>query len=236
MHKVLLTLLLFTTTSIAFGQGIDGATGSLDLKTLNDIYYEKKYFSIRTSLPEDITFEFQKHLFDSERPTVIYTLDGDTVSGNFKYNILEEILESERDGKFYPYNTVVAFRFPEYNDKEEISFINLKLFDKEGPYAGFVQNVTTSPDVKIRYYLVFKKGRESTLPYTKTSSDDRVEIYSEVLMNLNGKITPMPERKNDFFDLFPNSEELKKYAKKNKLKTTEPEDIGTMVTWVKSGK
>lgn len=236
MHKLILLFVLLNIGRAALAQGIDGAAGSIDMKTLNDIYYDKKFFSVRTSLPEDITFDFQKHLFDDERPTVLYTLDGDTVTGNFKYNILEEILESERDGKFYPYNTVVAFKFPKYNDQEEVSFINLKLFDKEGPFGGFVQNVSTSPDVKIRYYLVFKKGKESTLPYAKTTSDDRVEIKSEILMNLDGKITPMPERKNDFFDLFPNSEELKKYAKKNKLKTTEPEDIGKMVTWVKSGK
>lgn len=235
-HKLFVLIILFSLSVDGQARQVGVAIqDNITLRDLNEIYFDNKYYSVKSSLPEEIKFDFQKHLFEDERETLIYTIQGDTLSGRFRYNLQEEKLEA-KDGKFYPFNVVAGFKFLRSDKFEEVTFSNLKLFDREGIYGGFLQDVGSSPLVKIRYYLGYVYGKKSTLPYAETSSDDRVRIYTEILIKLENKIVVMPDTKKAFFDLFPEkADELKDFAKKNKLKINDPEDIGQMVAWVKNG-
>lgn len=235
-HKLTLSIILLFISfdGLAWQVGLP-VQENITLKDLNEIYYNNKYYSVKSSLPEEIKFDFQKHLFEEDRETLIYTIQGDTISGLFRYNIEEEKLEA-RDGKFYPFNMVAGFKFLKSEKYEEATFSNLKLFDRDGIYGGFLEDVSSTPLVKVRYYLGYVYGKKSTLPYAETSSDDRVLIYSETLIKLDDRIVVAPDNKKEFYELFPSkSDRLKSFAKKNKLKIKDPEDIGKMVAWAKSG-
>ena len=234
MHKLNLVIILFLISMSSWAQGMNGANENITLQELNEVYYNNKFFNLKTVLPEDIRIDFQKHLFEEQRHGEIYTIQGDTITTFFKYNIEDETLEAGTEGKFYPYSTVAGFKFFEFEELEEVSFTNFKIFDRKGYYGGFLQDIASSPDVKLRYYLVFLHGEEATLPYME-STFDRVEIFTEILIKMDDYVATMPTTKKEFYELFPEKiDSLKKYAKKNKLSFTDPEDIGEMVSWVRN--
>lgn len=237
MARFILLLLSLVVYSETFAQ-IDAVTERLrDRKYLNDLYTGKTDYSFRSSLPDNMEISFEPYLFSNERPAVIYTIQGDTITGNFKYNIASEALESDSRGERYAWNSVVAFSFQQYNGQEAISFTNQKLFAPKGIEGGFLEDANTSADVKRKYYFVFEPGSDLSTPYSDTNTEDRVVLESEILIRLgDDEVIRMPDSKRGFYDLFPEKgDELKKYAKKNKLKVDDLKDIGKMIAWVKSG-
>ena len=187
---------------------------------------------VRNMLPKDKIIEYQRYLHEEALPTMILLIKGDTVKGHFRYNLETETLESALGDSLIEWSYVFRFEFMETTEKEAEKYSNLKVVWPESEYGGFVQDVSTSPFVKVKHYLEFIP--KSYDPSTQLGDkNDQIVPKTQQYLKVDDKWIEIPETKTAFFDLFGRySEDLRKYARKNKLKVKNPEDVGKMVSWV----
>lgn len=187
---------------------------------------------IRNRIPKDEYVDYQPYLFTKPRYGQVTLLDGTVKTGAFYYNLDTESLENAETDEYIPWNIVEKFTFPKTKKEDAIHFSNMKLIWPEGEYGGFLQDVQSSPYVKVKHYLEYFPPDWN--PSTQMGSKDaRIEARSQAYLKVNQEWIEIPDTKNKFFEMFGSlSEDLRKYARKNKLKTRNIEDIGKMITWV----
>lgn len=191
---------------------------------------------IRSHLPVDDVTNYQPFLYDEARKANITLLSGNTREGYFLYNLETETLQNVETDEIIPWNIVKEFTFEASGNMEKVQFTNMQLVWPEAQYGGFMQDVQSSPLVKVKHYLEFipKSYDASTGMGEKYN---KIEAFSESYLKLEDKWIELPTGKTAFFDLFGvYSEELRKFARKNKLKTNNPEDVGKLVSWVAKNK
>lgn len=191
---------------------------------------------IRSHLPvEDVT-EYQPFLFDEARKANITLLSGANREGYFLYNLETETLQNVETDEIIPWNIVKTFTFEPKEKLEEVSFSNMQLVWPEAGLGGFLQNVQSSPLVKVKHYLEFVP-KSYDLSTGMGDKNNKIKAFSDVYLKMDDKWIELPSGKTAFFDLFGvYSEEMRKYARKNKLKTNNPEDVGQLVSWVVKNK
>ncbi|WP_420385451.1 hypothetical protein [Roseivirga sp.] len=187
---------------------------------------------IRSHLPvEDVT-DYQPFLYEKARKANITLLSGATREGYFLYNLETETLQNVETDEIIPWNIVKQFTFEPVDDMEEVSFSNMQLVWPEAGLGGFIQNVKSSPFVKVKHYLEFIP-KSYDLSTGMGDKNNKIEAFSDAYLKLDDKWVELPNGKTAFFDLFGvYSEEMRKYARKNKLKPNRPEDAGELVNWV----
>ncbi|OEK06303.1 hypothetical protein [Roseivirga misakiensis] len=233
--KIVLALLLGISLS-SYGQTISGSeisgTGGGDLRIgVNG------RVSVRSRLPEAKSIiDYSPYVYDQGRKATVFLLKGDTVTGNYRYNMETESLEDAQSDKILPWNIVKSFNFDAQGDLEAVSFTNIKLVWPESEYGGFIQDVSSSPFVKVKHYLEFVPSNYD--PTTEIGSmNDEIKTFTTKYLKLNNKWIVLPTTKTAFYNIFGSySDRLRKYARKNKLKVKNPEDVGEMVSWVAKNK
>ncbi len=212
------------------GSEITG-TGGLDLRMRND-----GRMLVRSRIPVDANIDYTPYLYKDFRKASIILLKGDTVEGVYKYNIETEALEQSGSDRIIPWNIVKSFTLDATAEDGTKSFSNIKLAWPKSPYGGFIQDVTSSPFVKVKHYLEFIPSNYD--PTTDIGSmNDEIKTLSTKYLKVNKKWIEIPNTKGAFYNLFGSySDPLRKYARKNKLKFKNPEDVGKMVTWVSKRK
>lgn len=191
---------------------------------------------VRSRIPmEDVT-EYQPFLYTEARRANITLLSGASREGMFLYNLESESLINTETDELIPWSIVKEFTFEAANNNQQVKFSNMQLVWPEAEYGGFIQDVSTSPMVKVKHYLQYIP--KSYDPSTQMGDKfNKIEAFSELYLKVDDKWIEIPDGKTAFFDLFGvYSEELRKYAKKNKLKINDPEDVGQMVSWVVKNK
>jgi len=194
-------------------------------------------FSVRSRLPDDTgVIDYSPHLYVGGRNTTVILLKGDTITGYYLYNMETESLEHANSDKILPWNIVKSFTMAAQEDMAAVSFTNMKLVWPESEYGGFIQDVSSSPFVKVKHYLEFVPS--SYDPSTEIGSmNDDIKTFSTNYLKLNNKWVELPETKTAFYNLFGSySDRLRKHARKNKLKVKNPEHAGEMVSWVAKNK
>jgi len=187
---------------------------------------------VRNRIPKGAYVEFERYVHDEARPTTIYLLNGDSIKGNFLYNLEYERLESENGNNTVDWSEVQRFEFLETEEMERESYSNLQLVWPDTEYGGFIQNVSTSSLVKVKPYLEFIP--KSWDPSTQLGDkNDRVVAKKARYLRVDNQWIEIPESKKAFFDMFGSySDPLKRYARKNKLKFKRIEDVGKMINWI----
>lgn len=223
--KLSLSSALFLISSSLFSQG-----GSTDI--VFNMRTGTNQASVRSTLPQNNEIEYSPYLFDYARPTQIILFSGDTILGDFVYNIEFETLESLDKTASITWSEILSFEFSATEQYEKMSFSNLKLLWPSNEYGGFFQNVKSSPLVKVVNFLDFIP--RSYNPSNQLGDlNDRIEKDVRVYLKVDNNWIECPESKTAFYDLFGmRSDDLRKYARKNKLKHTNPEDVGQMINWV----
>jgi hypothetical protein len=223
--KLILILVVLSNSVILFGQG-----GSTDI--VFNMRTGTNRASVRNTLPQNSGIEYTPYLYDFARPAQIILFSGDTVDGDFVYNIEIETLESMNNSNSYTWNEIQSFEFKSKDNLANVNFTNLKLLWPNNEYGGFFQNVASSTQVKVLNYLNFIPM--SYNPSTQTGDrNDQIVKATKIYLKVNNDWIESPESKTAFFDLFGmRSEALRKYARKNKLKHDNPEDVGKMIIWV----
>ncbi|MFY0593790.1 hypothetical protein [Roseivirga sp.] len=219
------------TGSSVTGSAISG-TGGSDLRIGTN-----GRISVRSRLPEaKAVIDYSPYVYEKGRQTTILLLKGDTVSGNFLYNMETEALEDAFSDRIIPWNIVKSFSFAAQGDLDAVNFTNTKLIWPENQYGGFMQDVSSSPFVKVKHYLEFIPSNYD--PTTEIGSmNDDIKAFSTRYLKLNNKWVVLPDTKTAFYNLFGSySDQLRKYARKNKLKVKNPEHVGEMVSWVARNK
>lgn len=188
--------------------------------------------NIRSHIPIGTAVKFNRYFDESPRRTTIILIKGDTIRGRYLYNMENETLESVNGDSLIAWNFVSTFELEATKDSPAQKFTNQKLVWPESEYGGFIRDVYTSEYVKVKYYLEY-------IPRTYDASTqmgdphDKVVSRSDSYLNTGNEWKVIPTGKTAFFDFFGRySESLRKYARKNKLKHKNPEDIGKMVDWV----
>lgn len=188
--------------------------------------------NIRSRIPIGTGVDFNRYMNEAPRRTTIILIKGDTIRGNYMYNMENETLESANGDSLIAWNFVTSFEFQATKEEPAQKFSNMKLVWPESEYGGFIRDIYTSEYVKVKYYLQY-------VPATWDAStqmgqrNDKVLAKSDSYLKTGDKWKEIPTGKTAFFDFFGNySEPLRKYARKNKLKHKDPEDIGKMVTWI----
>lgn len=191
---------------------------------------------VRSRVPVDEVTEYQPYLFTQARRANINLLNGATREGMFLYNLETETLQSTETDELIPWNIVKDFTFEASGSMSETKFTNMQLVWPEAEYGGFIQDIQSSPLVKVKHYLEFiPKSYDASTGMGERYN--KIEAFSESYLKLEDKWIELPTGKTAFFDLFGvYSEELRKYARKNKLKTNDPEDIGKLISWVAKNK
>ena len=187
---------------------------------------------IRNTVPSESMLEYQPYLHDKTRPTHVVLLSGETFDDYMLYNLETESLETADKTKQIPWSEIRTFIFNPDSKKEKQTFTNMKILWPENEFGGFMQDVESSPLVKVNYYLQFVP--KSWNPSTQMGDrNDQIVRESMMYLKVNEIWVEIPSSKTAFFELFGNySETLRKYARKNRLKHTDTEDVGEMVTWV----
>lgn len=232
--KILILLLSFVSldalSQVAGGVGTlgTGGTGGGDIR----LGANGKYIIRSSRLPSNGNIDYDEHLYKNGRNATVILLQGDTITGQYLYNMETESLEQAGTDKVLPWNIVKSFTFAADRDLDQVSFSNIKLSWPDSEYGGFIQDVSSSPFVKVKHYLEFVPS--SYDPSTEIGSmHDEIETFSTNYLKLNDKWIELPENKSALYNLFGSySESLRKYARKNKLKAKNPEHVGKMVSWV----
>lgn len=235
MKKVKILILLLSFVSIeAVSQSTFGTagTGGGDIR----LGTNGKYTVRSSRIPKNTVIDYDAHLYENGRNTTVILLKGDTVRGQYFYNMETESLEQVGTDKILPWNIVKSFTFAADSDMDQISFSNVKLWWPESEYGGFLQDVSSSPFVKVKHYLEFVPS--SYDPSTEIGSmQDEVKTFSTNYLKINNKWVKLPENKSGLYNLFGSySEPLRKFARKKKLKAKNPEHVGQMVSWVAKNK
>lgn len=228
---LLLSLLSFGLSAQSLGIG-----GSSEIVfNLRDGSSNNRSF-IRSRLPIGNTVEFNRYMHETPRRTTIVLIKGDTIRGSYMYNMESETLESADGDSLIAWNFVSTFEFEATKDSPKQKFSNLKLVWPESEYGGFIRDLYGSEYVKVKYYLEYIPA--SWDPSTQMGEkNDKVVAKSDSYLKSGEDWKEIPSGKTAFFDFFGRySESLRKYARKNKLKHRNPEDVAKMVAWVtKSG-
>jgi hypothetical protein len=187
---------------------------------------------LRNTLALEDYIEYESFYNKEFRPTTITLLSGELVIGDYKYNLENEILECSDLSKNKSWAEIKTFTFEEFNYQPKETFTNIKLLWPENEFGGFLQDVETSSLVKVNHFLQFVP--KSWNPSTQTGErNDQVVHEEQTYIKVDKLWVEVPEGKQDFFELFGKySESLRKYARKNKLKHDNPEDVGSMISWV----
>lgn len=229
--KGYLTIILCFLSTLAFSQEgtssqITG-TGGFDYRIRSG-----GRMVIRSRLPENPTIDYDAHLFEEPRKASIILLEGDTVEGFYKYNVETESLEEAITDRIIPWNVVKSFTLEASANDGPRSFSNIKLSWPKSEFGGFIQDVSTSPFVKVKHYLEFIPSNYD--PTTEIGSmTDEIKMLSTKYLKVKTSWLEIPNTKGGFYNLFGSySDQLRKYARKNRLKFKNPEDVGKMVDWV----
>ena len=187
---------------------------------------------VRNRLDNTEFVDYQPYLYEDPMYGNIYLINGDTVTGSFFYNLETESLEAAVGDSVIDWSVVHKFEFTDYEKDKKYSYSNLKIIWPESEFGGFVQDVESSSLVKVKPYLEYIP--KSWDPATQMGDKkDKVVPKEERYLKVDDKWVIIPDTKTAFFDMFGvYSEPLRKYARKNKLKIKDVEDIGKMVTWV----
>ena len=194
--------------------------------------YRGKY-RVRSRTPvERHNISYSPYLHREPRPTTIIMLSGDTVSGSYLYNIETETLEHAISDKIIPWNLVKSFSFGAVAGSKAQQFSNLQLVWPDNEHGGFIQNVKSSPFVKVVHYLEFVPKNYD--PTNEIGSPvDQILRFETRYLKVNGEWIQLPDTKNSFYNMFGEmSDALRKHARKNKWKYKNLEDVGKMVSWV----
>lgn len=233
----ILVALHFTTVSLNAQGGGSGGTQLSGNVAINIREGGAGKTFIRNRIPVDEYVDYQPYLFTDSRYGEVKLLDGTIKTGMYFYNLDTESLENSETDEFIPWNIVESFHFPKTEKEEALQFSNMKLIWPEGEFGGFLQDVESSPFVKVKHYLEYFPPNWN--PSTQMGSKDaRVEAQSQAYLKVNQQWIEIPDTKNKFFEMFGSlSEDLRTYARKNRLKVRNIEDVGKMVMWVaKNGK
>lgn len=233
----IIILILFTITCISVNAQTFDQTLASKMNQTADINFNlnrtgTRGAGLRNTRQIEDYIDFEPYYKNYFKPTTITLLDGQVVTGNYKYNLQYEILESEDSTKNHTWAEIKSFTFDEFNSEAKQTFTNIKLLWPENEFGGFLQDVSTSPLVKINHYLQFVPS--SYNPSTQTGDRNDQVIHEEsIYIKVDQIWIESPEGKQAFFDLFGRySESLRKYARKNKLKHNVAEDVGSMISWV----
>lgn len=194
--------------------------------------YRGKY-RVRSRTPVDRqNISYSPYLHKEPKQTEIIMLSGDTVSGQYRYNIETETLEHFISDKIVPWNLVKSFSFDAHDSKNAQYFSNLQLVWPGNEYGGFIQDVKSSPFVKVVHYLEFVPKNYD--PTNEIGSHvDRILPFKTRYLKVNDKWVELPDIKSSFYDMFGTmSDALRKQARKNKWRYKNLEDVGKMVSWV----
>lgn len=188
--------------------------------------------NIRSRIPIGTRVEFNRYFDENPRQATIVLIKGDTIRGRYLYNMENETLESMDGDSLIAWNFVSTFELGPTKDAPAQKFSNQKLIWPESEYGGFIRDIYTSEYVKVKYYLEYIPRTYD--PSTQMGDQfDKVVAKSDNYLNTGNEWKIIPSGKTAFFDFFGRySESLRKYARKNKLKHRNPEDIGKMVDWV----
>lgn len=179
---------------------------------------------------------YSPYCYKEAREASIIMLSGDTLSGLYLYNMETETLENIESSKTIPWNYVRSFSFAANAELPEVAFSNMYLVWPESEYGGFIQDVKSSPFVKVKHLLKYVPADYSpTMDAGNTK--DRILKYEIKYLKIRNQWVELPTLKTSFYEMFGGkSEALRKQARKNRWKYKNPEDIGKMISWLSTVK
>jgi hypothetical protein len=162
---------------------------------------------------------------------------GDTLKGNIKYDMQNDLLQLESKGKndTFTARKVLAFEIFDALTKNYRRFYSLP-YTTSGQYKAPVffelleeGKITLLSRETIEY-------RTTNSPYYYYGSYSRlVLVYKYFLLEENGEIRAFNEKKNEWLNLMGNKgEEVQKYAKTNRLSFDEKDELAKIVAYYNS--
>lgn len=231
MKKIQLIVLCLTLLGFDISAQVAG-TGGADFGV-----YRGRYSIRNRDYNKEATFNkklinYSPYFNKAARAAEITMLSGKTLKGYYRYNMETESLEELGSEKVVSWDVVKSFTFEETDEMPPAQFSNMKLVWPENEFAGFIQDISTSPFVKVKHYLEYVPSNYD--PTTETGNLKDKIVHTEArYLKVDDKWVDLPDVKNMFYNLFGDrSDALRKQARKSKWKYKNTEDVGKMVSWV----
>jgi hypothetical protein len=162
---------------------------------------------------------------------------GDTLSGNIKYDLQNDILQLEHDGRLESYSSrkVVFFEIFDKLAKRYRDFYSLP-YAATGQYKApvfFELLAEGKMTLLCREAIEFRNTPSSFYYYGSTTR--LVLVYKYFLLKENGEIQPFTGKRNDLLGLMGNkSVTVEKYIKSNKLSVDNKYQFADIVKYYNS--
>ncbi|HRI80198.1 MAG TPA: hypothetical protein PLR06_11750 [Cyclobacteriaceae bacterium] len=164
---------------------------------------------------------------------------GDTLRGNIKYDLQNDILQYEWSGKLETFSArkVLFFEIFDKTVKRYRPFYSLPYATPGGYKATVFFELLSEGKITLlcRESLETRSMTNSYYGYGYGSSTRIVLVNKFFLLNERGIIEPFSGRKSDLVDLMGRqSEEVEKFIKSNKLKVDQKYDLAQVVNYYNS--
>ncbi len=162
---------------------------------------------------------------------------GDTLKGNVKYNMQNDLLQFESNGRLESYTArkVTFFEIFDQTSKRYRQFYSLP-YTTSGAYKAPIIFELLSEGNMTLLCRETVEARTTSSPYSFYGTSSRlVLVYKFFLLKENGNIEPFAGKKNDFIYMTGNKGDLvEKYMKANKLKIEDKYQFAQVVDYYNS--
>jgi hypothetical protein len=163
---------------------------------------------------------------------------GDTLKGNLKYDLKNDILQVQLEKKLESYTArkVLFFEIFDETVKKYRAFYSLP-YSTAGQYkAPVFFELLAEGKLTVLCRESFENRTISSPLYYYGSTYSRIVLVNKYyLLKENGDIAEFQGKKNDWFDLMQNKKsEVEKYAKANRLSMDEKYDLVSVIDYYNS--
>lgn len=163
---------------------------------------------------------------------------GDTLKGNLKYDLKNDILQIQLEKKLESYTArkVLFFEIFDETVKKYRAFYSLP-YSTAGQYkAPVFFELLAEGKLTVLCRESFENRTISSPLYYYGSTYSRIVLVNKYyLLKENGDIAEFQGKKNDWFDLMQNKKsEVEKYAKANRLSMDEKYDLVSVIDYYNS--
>ena len=177
------------------------------------------------------------YLMETWNTGTIYLKTNQTIKGyKLNYDLENDVVEIEtKDGiKLLPGNRVKQFTLKTPSQPDSLRFLNGDAFKFENIYnIGFYEVLTSGPKMQVFKKTDVEVIRANFNAITNTGSKtDKITKKDKVYLAANNKVFLL---KGNDFDIFGSkADAVEKFAKTNKLKMKNPQDVAKMVNYYHS--
>ncbi|MBK7651864.1 MAG: hypothetical protein IPJ20_15605 [Flammeovirgaceae bacterium] len=163
---------------------------------------------------------------------------GDTLKGNLKYDLKNDILQIQLEKKLESYTArkVLFFEIFDETVKKYRAFYSLP-YSTAGQYKApvFFELLAEGKLTVLGRQSFENRTISSPLYYYGSTYSRIVLVNTYYLLKENGDIAEFQGKKNDWFDLMQNKKsEVEKYAKANRLSMDEKYDLVSVIDYYNS--